>query len=271
MCPRLVPRRVRGQHAGGPTESRRSSPWPDVRRGPRIATADQNSKAGRWEVDPSVLGFDLAGKTLGLVGFGRIAGASQRWPARFAWRCGFSIPMSPRRRSRRRVLSPVLSLAELLAGAQVPVAARPLNAATRRLIGAEQHRVLPRGAVLINTARGRWSTRAAVLAALASGQLAGAGLDVWESEPVSPEHPLLRHPGSSPRRISPTTPMRRCAAATWRRPARAQRRCGEPPATLARPGHVVAAAAVAGPPPCSQPLRLLLPQCRTKIGGHHLI
>ncbi|MDP3069821.1 MAG: hydroxyacid dehydrogenase [Opitutaceae bacterium] len=160
----------------------------------RVATADHNSKAGAWKVDATVLGFDLAGKTLGLVGFGRIA--------RRVTEIARAIRMDV------RVFDPLVSseaiaaagatrcadLSELLRQARVLSLHAPLTPATRGLIGAAQLALLPAGAILINTARGPLINEAAVLAALDAGRLAGAGLDVWEREPVAADHPLFRHP-----------------------------------------------------------------------------
>lgn len=70
----------------------------------------------------------------------------------------------------------------------------PLTPDTRGSVGAEQLDAMPRGGFLVNTARGGLVDRAALEAALASGQLAGAGLDVWWTEPADPDDPLLRDP-----------------------------------------------------------------------------
>ncbi len=160
----------------------------------RIATADHNAKAGLWKLDPSVLGFDLAGKTLGLVGFGRIARRVTEMARAIQLRvCAFD-PLVPAETVRATGAEPCAALDELLCQTRVLSLHAPLTPATRKLIGPDQLALLPAGAILINTARGPLIDDAAVLAALESGRLAGAGIDVWELEPVAADHPLFRHP-----------------------------------------------------------------------------
>ena len=160
----------------------------------RIATADHNAKAGVWKLDPSVMGFDLAGKTLGLVGFGRIARRVTEMARAIRMRvCAFD-PMVPAEAMRAAGAEPCSSLDDLLREARVLSLHAPLTPSTRKLIGDAQLALLPAGAILINTARGPLIDDAAVLAALESGRLAGAGIDVWEREPVAADHPLFRHP-----------------------------------------------------------------------------
>lgn len=160
----------------------------------RIPAADHNSKAGIWKLDPEVLGFDLAEKSLGLVGFGRIA----RRVATIARAIRMSVsafdPFVTAPVIAEAGVTPCADLPELLQNAQVLSLHAPLGQSTRRLIGAEQLALLPMGAMLINTARGPLIDETAVLGALESGRLAGAGIDVWEREPVPPDHPLFRHP-----------------------------------------------------------------------------
>ena len=159
----------------------------------RIAVADHNSKAGQWTRNPTVMGFDLADKTLGLVGFGRIARRVAEIARAIRMRvCAYDPFVAPSAITQAGAVA-CDTLAEMLARAQVLSLHVPLTAATHRLIGAEQIALLPHGAVLINTARGPLIDEAAVLAALESGHLAGAGIDVWGKETAASDHLLLRH------------------------------------------------------------------------------
>lgn len=158
---------------------------------PRLAAL---AAAGGWREGASQLG-DLAGRRLGLVGFGPIGAAVARMAGAFA------MPVSAVAPSDRRGFfesSPAVrraaSLAALLAETDVLSLHCPLTPATRHLIDAAALARLPRGALLINTARGGLIDEAALIAALESGALAGAGLDVFEQEPPPADHPLRRHP-----------------------------------------------------------------------------
>jgi glyoxylate/hydroxypyruvate reductase A len=85
-------------------------------------------------------------------------------------------------------------LTKFLAGCDILVCLLPLSAETRGILSAKHLALLPKGASLINAARGGHVIAADLIAALDSGQLAGATLDVFEPEPLPPEHPLWRHP-----------------------------------------------------------------------------
>lgn len=160
----------------------------------RITVADHNSKAGQWARNPTVMGFDLADKVLGLVGFGRIGRRVAEIARAIRMRiCAFDPFVATNTITQAGAVA-CDTLAAMLARAQVLSLHLPLTAATHRLIGAEQLALLPHGAVLINTARGSLIDEAAVLAAIESGHLAGAGIDVWEKEPAASNHLLLRHP-----------------------------------------------------------------------------
>lgn len=160
----------------------------------RVATADRQSKAGAWKLDASVLGFDLAGKTLGLVGFGRIARRVTEIARAIRMNVCALDPLVPAETMDAAGVTRCADLDTLLRGARVVSLHAPLTPTTRGLIGAAQLALLPAGAILINTARGPLVDEVAVLAALESGHLAGAGLDVWEREPVAADHALFRHP-----------------------------------------------------------------------------
>ena len=147
--------------------------------------------AGGWR-GPAAKGLDLEGLKLGLLGFGPIGRAVGGMAAAF----GMSVSIW------QRTTDPALpdgvrraaSLEALLAGSQVLSLHCPLTAQTRHMIGAAALRLLPPGAMLVNTARGGLVDEGALLDALASGHLAGAGLDVFDHEPPAAGHALRGHP-----------------------------------------------------------------------------
>ena len=142
--------------------------------------------AGHWrEGTPPVR--DIAGMRLGLVGFGAIGQAV----ARLAEAFGMEVAHC------RRPGAPApdgTTLAALLPRSDVLSLHCPLTPQTRHLIGAAALATLPAGAFVINTARGGLVDEAALAAALDSGHIAGAALDVFEGEPPGPHHPLRNHP-----------------------------------------------------------------------------
>jgi glyoxylate/hydroxypyruvate reductase len=99
-------------------------------------------------------------------------------------------------------------LPDCLAASDILVCVLPLTPATRGILDAENLEKLPRGAYLINIARGAHQVEDDVLAALDSGRLSGAALDVFETEPLPPEHPFWLHPGVrlTPHVAGPTVP-----------------------------------------------------------------
>jgi len=151
---------------------------------------------GRWlkNVGPAEYGWDVNGKTLGIVGYGRIGQALARRAA-----LGFNMPVVYH--SRRPVDSGLpagkaraAGLDELLATADFVVLVLPLNDATRGLIGPQALARMKPEAILINGARGPIIQEAALLEALNAGRLRGAGLDVFDVEPLPQDSPLRGHP-----------------------------------------------------------------------------
>jgi len=152
----------------------------------------------------SGLGTSLRGKTLGVIGMGRIGTA-------LAQRAHFGFGMKVIYFNRSKVLVPSLPNAEaaesidaLIAKADVVSLHVPGDAANRHLISAERLALMKPGAHLVNTARGDVVDEAALISALESGAIAGAGLDVFEQEPTVPEAlkalknvTLLPHIGSA--------------------------------------------------------------------------
>lgn len=160
----------------------------------RMPEAQHAMRAGGVANRGAFMGRELAGRTVGLIGLGHV-GRRVAEILRLAFGC--------------RVLAcdPYLSAAEcgargatkaelpeLLAAADIVSVHCPLEAATRGLFGAEAFAAMRPGAIFITTARGHVHDEAALLAALQSGHIAGAGLDVWEREPPPADHPLLAHP-----------------------------------------------------------------------------
>jgi glyoxylate reductase len=149
----------------------------------RVAEGDRTIRAGGWtEVDPGwLLGTEVTGKTLGLVGFGRIAQAVARRAAGFELRLLYANPRQVEFSGAERV-----PLDDLLSRSDFVSLHVPLTPATERLIDRPRLRSMKRGAVLVNTARGQVVDDAALAEALRDGHLAAAGLDVFSDEPRVP-------------------------------------------------------------------------------------
>ncbi|MEX0713955.1 MAG: NAD(P)-dependent oxidoreductase [Pirellulales bacterium] len=148
-------------------------------------------KGGKVDYLNDYRGLELNGRRLGLVGMGRIGSRV----ARMAQAMGMSVmvydPFLPAQRAADCGVEVAARLEELLAQADVVSLHLPLTAETRRLINRERLAQMKRGGYLVNAARGGLVDEAALLEALASGQLQGAGLDVFDPEPPPPDHPLL--------------------------------------------------------------------------------
>jgi len=128
------------------------------------------------------MGHNLAGSTLGIVGMGKIGGCLANMARAF----GMNVIYYNRRKVEGQE-SAWRSLSDLLAEADVVSLNCPLNDTTRGLIGQDQFEQMKPGAVLINTARGGVVDTDALIAALKSGRLGGAGIDVYPNEPDIPE------------------------------------------------------------------------------------
>ena len=161
----------------------------------RIRACHDLVASGRFaERGPLRVG-DLSGKTLGLVGGGRIAGEVAR-----ICRHGFGMtvlvydPYSGEARAAAMGAEKVHGLDAMLARADIVSIHTPLTAETRGLLGRGRLAHMKPGAVLVNTARGGIVDEAALAEALAAGKLGGAGIDVFEEEPPAPGNPLLTLP-----------------------------------------------------------------------------
>src|SRR5687767_39933 len=145
----------------------------------RIPAADAAVRRGEWE---KMQGRELRGKTLAIVGLGKIGGAVARRARAFEMECiGFD-PVVSAADARAMGVEPV-ALDDLFPRADVLTLHAPMLPETAGMVGAAQLKRMPRGAVLINAARGALVDEAALVEALRSGALAGAALDVYAEEP----------------------------------------------------------------------------------------
>jgi glyoxylate reductase len=164
----------------------------------RIAEADRHVRAGKWRTwGPMImLGHDVHSSTLGLIGFGEIGRAMARRATGFGMRVLYLKHSSRMRKGRRsgvRIAGAVeVSLGRLLAESDFVSMHVPLTPETHHMMGAREFARMKPGAILINTTRGAVVDQAAMLAALRSGRLGGAGLDVTDPEPIAARDPLLR-------------------------------------------------------------------------------
>lgn len=159
-----------------------------VRRIPRF---DRNLRADSW--DRAGDGTELSGRTLALLGFGRIARQVARIAQAFDMRVIAHDPMVAPEAMLAEAVTPMPDLATLLAGAEVLSLHCPALRGAPPILDASALAHLPRGAVLINTARGELVDEAALLAALDAGHLSAAALDTFATEPLG-EGPLRHHP-----------------------------------------------------------------------------
>lgn len=150
--------------------------------------ADAELRQGRFHVNALRPGSrELAGMTVGYVGMGRIARAVATRLRAFGTRGVFFDPDVAAFEDLERK-----SLDAVLAGSDVLSLHLPLTRETRHLIGAAELARMKPGAYLVNTARGGLVDESALIAALESGRLAGAALDVFETEPLPAGHPLTK-------------------------------------------------------------------------------
>lgn len=159
----------------------------------RVPELDAWTKAGHWQrtLSPERFGVDIHHKTLGIVGMGRIGAAIAR-----RGHFGFNMPVlytanSPKPELEAELNARFCGLDELLQQADFVVLVVPLGPQTRHLIGEQQLAQMKASAILVNVARGAVVDENALIAALEKGTIRGAGLDVYEREPLS-DSPLFR-------------------------------------------------------------------------------
>lgn len=160
----------------------------------RMPEAQAAMLAGKAKDRNALMGRELRGRTVGLVGIGNI-GTRVSEIVRLAFSCRvlacdpYLDAATIAARGAEKVEMP-----RLLAESDIVTLHLPLTPDSRNLMDAAAFSQMKKGAIFITTARGNIHDEAALHAALASGHLAGAGLDVWEQEPPPPNHPLLNLP-----------------------------------------------------------------------------
>lgn len=158
-----------------------------------LLTAAMSLREGRWlQWSLRPRSFNLMGKRLGIVGLGRIGWEVARRGRAFGCEVLYTDLVRAPAEVEAELGAICLSLDDLLAQVDILTLHVPLTEATRGLIGARELARMRPSAILINTARGGLVDEEALYHALVTGQIAGAGLDVFAQEPPPPDHPLLR-------------------------------------------------------------------------------
>jgi glyoxylate reductase len=158
----------------------------------KLVVSDQATRDGRWlEPIDGTNTFEMAGKLVGILGIGRIgkqvAKRVQGFDAKVQYYDKYSLPTET---NAELNVSPV-SLDRLFQTSDIITCHTGLTSETRHIVSRDCISMMKAGAVLINTSRGGVVDEPALIEALKGGRIAGAGLDVFEQEPVDPKNPLL--------------------------------------------------------------------------------
>ncbi|GAA0370263.1 2-hydroxyacid dehydrogenase [Bacillus horti] len=159
----------------------------------RVPELDRYVKEGKWTNanDRPLFGVDVHHTTLGIIGMGRIGEQIAKRAS-----LGFDMEVLYYNRSRKiqveeKVGAQYVDLSELLTNSDFIVLMTPLTPKTTHLIGAAEFKQMKQSAIFINASRGQVVDEQALIDALRKGEIAGAGLDVYDTEPVSTQNPLL--------------------------------------------------------------------------------
>lgn len=158
-----------------------------------IPKADAGMKADRWD-KKDLVGGEAKGKTLGLLGFGAIGSIVGNCAKALGMKLVAFDPRHEELAKKYPEIKWATSIDEVFAAGDFVSLHLPLLPATKNSIGAAQYSKMKKGSYFINASRGGIANEADLLAALESGHLAGAALDVFDQEPVPAGHKLVKHP-----------------------------------------------------------------------------
>jgi D-3-phosphoglycerate dehydrogenase len=157
----------------------------------RTVQIDRMTRSGDWGGRRDSQNTELAGKTLGIIGVGNVG----RRVAKFTGALGMRVlgydPYVPEDELKRRGVEPVKSLEALLPQVDVLTCHTPLTPETKHMINHKTLGLMKKGAIYVNTSRGGVQQEEALFEALTRGQLAAAGIDVWEEEPAARDNKLF--------------------------------------------------------------------------------
>jgi len=159
----------------------------------KLIEKDSLTRAGRWHERTSHMGLGLTTRTLGVIGAGGIGRELLALARPFGWKMLVADPYVDAA-AVAALGADTMPLERLLRDSDFVVATVLLNAATRHMMNAERFAQMKRDAYFINLSRGPIVDEPALIAALQNGTIAGAGIDVFEQEPVAPDNPLLTMP-----------------------------------------------------------------------------
>ena len=158
----------------------------------RVPAEDRAVREGRWQ---TTVGLGLNGKTLGVLGLGTLGSRAARVGSAFEMQVlAWSANLTAERATE--VGATLVSKDDLLARSDIVSIHLVLGERTRELIGARELGLMKRTAYLVNTSRGPIVDEAALVRALRDGTIAGAGLDVFDTEPLPKDHPFRSLPNT---------------------------------------------------------------------------
>ncbi|HEY6510503.1 MAG TPA: NAD(P)-dependent oxidoreductase [Burkholderiaceae bacterium] len=159
----------------------------------KLVEKDRLTRAGRWHERTSHMGLGLTTRTLGVIGAGGIGRELLALARPFGWKMLVTDPYVDAA-EMAALGAASMPLERLLHDSDFVVATVLLNKETRHMMNAERFAQMKHDAYFINLSRGPIVDEPALIVALQNGTIAGAGIDVFEQEPVSPDNPLLKMP-----------------------------------------------------------------------------